>query len=302
MVLITAERIVQLCLLIIAGITVYRCGLVKHEHMPSVNAILMNLALPAVTLTSFQSELIFNGKGELLPILGISVLIQCMSLLLGFIFIRNHPYANIERASMAFTNNAFIAIPLLTAVFGEIGTFYASTFNAISSLPFYTVLPIMITGQGNLKDNLKQLLNVNVFMCILAVVLLLADIHVPEFILTPLGWLSNMTTPLAMVVIGCVIANSDFSHMINPRTVFLTLLRLIVIPAIICVVLYFLLHDNQTMLLCFCVLAATPTGSLVTIYTEQADSNTALSSGIFMLTTFLSAVTIPIIVLLVEML
>ncbi len=300
MVLITVKSIFQLGMLIIAGMAASKLKLVTNESTDSINAILMHLALPALLLRSFQSDILFNNKALLLPTLGISALVQFMSIALGFVFVRRSPNANIERASIGFTNNSFVGIPLLTSMFAETGSFYGCTFNAISSLVFFSVLPAMITGSFSLKDCIRKTLNDKVFVCIFATILLAADIRIPEFIMTPVGWLADITTPLAMVLIGCIIANSDFSHLFNMRAAWITVLRLIVTPLITGCILIFLIGHDTAMLLSFCTLAATPTGALVTIYTEQSRGNTALSSGIFLMTTVASAVTIPIIILLVE--
>lgn len=295
MVLTTAESILQLIALILAGALAYRLKLIKRESLDSLNAILMHMGLPAVLLRSFQSDLLFNGKEMLIPTLGISVLLQLMSLLLAFVFVRKNPNANIERASIAFTNNAFIGIPLLSSIFGDIGAFYASTFNAISSLVFFSVLPAMISGSFSAKDCIRKTINDKVIICIISIILLFADIRIPECIMTPVGWLADMTTPLATIIIGCIVAYSDFSHMFSLRVIWITFLRMFIVPALICVALALML-DGREALLSFAVLASTPTGSLVTIYTEEAGGNTSLSSGIFLLTTILSAVSIPMIV------
>lgn len=300
MVLITAKSIIQLILLIFAGLVGYKLKLIKREHLDTVNAILMHLALPALLLESFQSDVLFNGKSILLPALGMSVILQALSLLLGFVFIRKSPSANIERASVAFTNNAFVAIPLLSSIFGELGAFYACAFNAISSLVFFSVLPAMISGHFSAKECLIKTFNDKLIVCLFAILLLAADIRIPELLMTPIGWLADVTTPLAMIIIGCIIGYSDLRHMFNPRVIWITVLRLLIVPVIICAAFIFMIRSHE-MLLSFCVLASTPTASLVTIYAEQDGLDTSVSSGIFLLTTILSAVSIPLIVLLINM-
>ena len=302
MVLVTIESIIQLSLLIIAGIAAYKLKLVKDEGIESINNILMHLALPALLLYAFQSDILFGNKAILLPALGISALVQLMSILLSYVFIRKNPNANIERASIAFTNNSFIGIPLLTSMLGETGSFYASIFNAISSLVFFSVLPAMIVGSFSPKECIRKTLNDKVYTCIVGTILLAADIRIPDIIMTPVGWLADLTSPLAMFLIGSIIARSDLGHMFNLRVIWITVLRLIATPVITCIPLILLIGHDVPALISFCALAAMPTGAMVTIYTEEANGNTALSSGVFLMTTVASAVTIPLIVFLLEML
>ncbi len=300
MVLITIESIIQLCLLIIVGIIFFKIGLIKQESTDSISAILVHLSLPALLLRSFQSDILFENKGMLLPALGISALVQGMITVLGFVFVRNHTDANVERASIAFTNNSFIGIPLIGSILGEIGVFYGNAFNTISALIFFSVLPAMLSGTVSVKECIRKTFNDKVIVCIIAIILLIADIRLPEFIMTPVGWLADLTSPLAMLLVGCIIATSDFSHMFNLRVVWVSIVRLVISPIIICIPLALLLKDNTPALLAFGILSAMPTGTLVTVFAEQEGANTELSSGIYLLTTVACAATIPMIVWVLE--
>lgn len=301
MLLITITRIIQLSLLIAAGILAFRIKLIKRESIPSLNALLLNLALPALLLKSFQSDVLFNGKSMLLPSLRAAILLQALTLILPFLLVRKHPDCNVERASLIFTNNAFIAIPLLSSIFGDLGTFYACTYNAIASFVFFSVLPAMLTGGLSIRQFLfKSLVNDKVIVCVFSIVLLILDIHLPDFLMTPVEWLGDMSTPLSMVLIGCIIAYCDFKLMFNKRVVIVSLLRLIVIPLIVGAILIFIIPSRE-MLFSLCILSATPAAGLVAIYTEQAGGNTALASGIFSMTAIACAVTIPLIVAIIDL-
>ena len=301
MVLITIESIIQLCLLIIVGIIFFKIGLIKQESTDSISAILVHMSLPALLLRSFQSDILFENKGMLLPALFISGLMQGAIIVIGYIFVRNHKDANVERASIAFTNNSFIGIPLLGSIFGEIGVFYGNAFNTISSFTFFSVLPAMLSGSVSVKECIRKTFNDKVIVCIGAIILLIADIRLPEFIMTPVGWMADLTSPLAMILVGCIIATSDFSHMFNLRVVWVSVVRLIISPIIICIPLMLLLKGDNTALLSFGILSAMPTGTLVTIFAEQEGANIELSSGIYLLTTVACAATIPLIVFMLEL-
>ena len=299
MVLITLRSILDLCLLMLTGFAAFRFKIIKKEGLNTMNGVLLNIALPATMLKSFQMDLLFEKKELLVSALGLSLLCQLLSIALPFILIRKGPDRNVERSAVAFSNNAFIAIPLLTSIYGDIGTFYASALNVISILFVFSVQPLMISGKFSAKDVARKTLNNKVIITLAAVALLIADIHLPRFIMTPVGYLGSLTTPLALLSIGAGIAQSEPSHMFNGRVVWISFLRLIVVPLIICFI-FRLFSQDPTVLLCFYILASTPTGSLTPIYCEQEGIAADKASGIFLLTTIACVVTIPFIVFLME--
>ncbi|MDO4962001.1 MAG: AEC family transporter [Eubacteriales bacterium] len=296
MFLITSKSIIQLFLLILAGILLYKLRIVKDEGLPTINGILLHAALPALLFRSFQMDILFENRSLLTEALGLSLFYQLFTLLLCFIFIRKGDDKGIERCSAAFTNNAFVAVPLLSSIFGDVGAFYASATNVISSFLIWSLIPMMLTGRTSAKEFIKQVFNDKVIVCIFALILLLLNIRVPDMIMTPIGYLANLTTPLAMISIGMVIAASDIKGLINGRVMWISFLRLIVTTFIVCFALKLFVKDN-VQFVSFCVLTATPTGTLTTILAENAGINSEKASGIFLVTTIFCAVTIPLTVL-----
>ena len=172
MVLITLRSILDLCLLMLTGFAAFRFKIIKKEGLNTMNGVLLNIALPATMLKSFQMDLLFEKKELLVSALGLSLLCQLLSIALPFILIRKGPDRNVERSAVAFSNNAFIAIPLLTSIYGDIGTFYASALNVISILFVFSVQPLMISGKFSAKDVARKTLNNKVIITLAAVALL----------------------------------------------------------------------------------------------------------------------------------
>ncbi len=294
---ITAKSIFQIFLMMLCGVIAYKTGILKKDGIPAINGVLLHLALPATLLRSFQLDILFDNKNILLSAFVLSAVGQIMCILLAILFIRKGEEKRIEQASIAFTNNAFIGLPLLSSIFGDIGTFYAAAMNGIACMFCFSVLPLMLCGSFSFKDVIGKVLNDKTNISIFAIILLLLDIHLPEIIMVPVGYLGSMTTPLAMISIGAVIASSDLKRMFNLNVLRVSFLRLVVTSLIIALIYKLTVRDN-TMMLSYSILMAAPTGSLTTIYCEQYGLNTGYSSGIFVMTTLACAVTIPALVFL----
>ena len=297
---VTAKSILQLIILIMTGVLVFRIKWFKAESIQTLNSLVLHLALPATILKAFQSDILFSNKGLIVEELWLTIFYLGFTIILSYVFIRKGKDCRVERASVAFTNNAFIAIPLLTAMFGEIGAFYASGTTLVFSFMVWSVLYGMLSGQFALKEVLRRCNNESIYTALLACLLLLTGIRVPEFIMTPVSYLSSLMTPLAMLSIGGVIAGSDIRGIFSRRVLWVSFVRLVITTLIVSLALRLLIPDDQTKLLCFCVLCAAPSGSLVTILSKETGNSTDKASAIFLMTTILSAFTIPLLVLLMD--
>ncbi|MBQ8933254.1 MAG: AEC family transporter [Lachnospiraceae bacterium] len=299
-VLTTARSILQLSLLILIGIFAFRIKLIRKEGILSVNNILLHLALPATLLHSFQMEILFENKELLLSAFILSIMFMALNFVLAYIIVPRGPGCQAARASVAFTNNGFIGIPLLTAIYGDIGTFYASVSNVVGCIYVFGMLPLVLSGSFSLRDLVTKSLNDKMIVCLIAMLLLFADIRLPEFFMAPVGNLASMTTPLALISVGTILAESHFRDMFSRRVIWFSCLRNLLLPVIAGLCFRFVSSD-PVMLTSYYVLAATPTASLAVVYTEQAGLPTEEISGVFLLTTIASAFTIPLVVLIMSM-
>ncbi len=296
-VLTTARSILQICLLILSGVFASRIGLLRKEGEKYLNNILMHLALPAMILRSFQMDILFEKKEMLLAAFILSVATSGTSILLSFVLVPGGPDCRSRRAAVGFMNNGFIGIPLLTAVYGDIGAFYASVMNSVGCLFVFGILPLVLNGSFSFREFVKKSLNDKVIISIAAVILLLCNIRLPSILMAPVGNLADMTTPLALIVVGALLAGSDIRSIFSRRVAWFSCLRLIVIP-LISGLGFRLFSADPVALSSFYILAATPTASLVPIFTEEAGLPIREVSGIFLLSTVASAFTIPLVVLL----
>ena len=134
------NQIIILFLLMIVGGYARKKGLLNDNLADGLSGILMYLALPALIVSSFIFEFSSYMLRNAFLVLGISVFVHAILLLLNKIaFIRyRFDKRNVLTFSGIFPNAGFMGLPLIYAIFGQIGVFYASIFMVPYQILFWT--------------------------------------------------------------------------------------------------------------------------------------------------------------------
>lgn len=97
------------------------------------------------------------------------------------------------------------------------------------------------------------------------------QIKIPEPFSSTFSIIRAMTMPLSMIIIGCNLAHSGIWKIIRDRKLYLaTALRMIVLPAVICLVIRVLGVDPAIVRIST-IIAALPSGSMTTIVASEYD-------------------------------
>ena len=156
------------------------------------------------------------------------------------------------------------------------------------------------TGAGQ-KFSFKGLLNALRSPSIIAVpvglLCFLCQIRVPDVVYDALNYISGMNTPLAMIVAGATVAQTNLLKVFaKGRIYYVSFLKLILAPMLI-VLVYALFSGVPTIITLSLALAmAAPAGAMGTMFAVKYDRSALYASEIFAATTILSALTLPLIV------
>ena len=299
---ITFQQVVELFLIILVGAAAYKTGVVRSEVKKDLSSILINLVIPAVILYSFQTQMELSRLSVLGEAFFLCALVHVLLIAGSWLLLPARHSADyaIERICTIFTNAGFMGLPLLGALFGEEGTFFASVYVAVFHLFLWTYGAFSLSKENSIRQSLKQLCSPTIAAVALALILFFADIKLPEVLLTPTGYLADLNTPLAMLATGVSLASyrlSDFFR--SGRVYYIAALRLCILPALLLACFRFLGYMD-TAGVCVLVAAACPTGALAPMVALRYGHNEQISSGVFAVSTLLSLFSIPIFVLFVR--
>ena len=198
--------------------------------------------------------------------------------------------AVIERFSVIYSNCGFMGIPLVDAMFGSEGVFYLTAVITAFNLLVWTHGVLSFTGGSGftVKGFFKALCSPSIIAVPLGLLCFLLRLRVPDVVYNALDYIAGMNTPLAMIVAGATVAQTNLLKVFaKPRTYYISLLKLIVAPLLIVLALVAVV---------FVVVMTAPAGAMGTMFAIRYDRNAPYASEIFAATTILSALTLPLIV------
>ena len=106
---------------------------------------------------------------------------------------------------LVFSNNSFMGIPVLESLYGSSSIFY----NSIINFPFFIFLftyGVFRLSGGKQKFNLKSILTPGVISALVALVIFLTGVQLPEIIVDTCDMVGGITSPLSMMVLGSTVA------------------------------------------------------------------------------------------------
>ena len=128
---------------------------------------------------------------------------------------------------------------------------------------------------------------------VIAMILFFTQIHIPETFAASMQYIADMNTPLAMMVAGFSVANSDIKKICTNIQIYrIALTKLIIVPLVVLLFLW-IAPFNADIAYPTLIASACPTGTMMSI---KFDKNAAYASEIFSFTTVLSIITIPLII------
>ena len=141
----------------------------------------------------------------------------------------------------------------------------------------------------------------------IGVVLFFTKIRLPEIIGNTLASVGTMIGPASMIVTGMLFAGMNLKQIFaNKRVYFITFLRLIAVPLIALALIKlsnlasFSADGNKIMLIVFLAII-TPSASTVTQMCQVYGNDSKYASAINVMTTLLSVIAMPVMVMLFQM-
>lgn len=297
-----AEKITMMFLILILGILCYKKKFLDDETSVKLSNFLLMIVNPLVIFVSYQIDFDAALFRNLMLMLGLSAVSFAVQILLIHVLIpqKNNRDAAVERLSAIYGNCGFIGIPLINSLFGREGVFYMTAYLTVFYLYFWTHGVIIMAGKTDVKSTLKNLLSPAIVGVVLGLICFLTQLRLPGVIVDAMDSVGSMNTPLAMLVAGATLGRSDLRVCLrNKRIYWICALKLLIVPAV-AMLMVFPLGLPQTVVMTLLVAAACPIGACCTMFALKYKGDGRYASELFAVSTVLSALTIPLLVLVTE--
>ena len=281
-------------ILIFLGYYCYKKKLVTDEGSKDIGKLLLNIVIPVVILSNFCVRKTAETTKELVYSILISLICMIISVLIS-IFIY-HKKNRIDEFSSAFSNAGFIGIPLVQATLGDHAVFYISMMIVLVNVLQWTYGVYTITDDKSYINIRKITSNPIVIAVIAGIVLYFCNIELPELLSKIFSIISAINTPLAMIVSGVYLAQSDLLDMLKKKeTYLLSATRLVLIPAISVLIVKLIPFGDIDLKTAILLAAACPVGSNVAIFAQQYGNDYHRGIENVCVSTILSILTLPLI-------
>ena len=285
------------------GMICYKTNIITKESQKFFSGFVLKIVIPIFIFMSFQIELSNELLTGIFASLVLSVISHILMIILSMIIIRKNEkteYA-IERFSLIYTNCGFMGIPLISGVFGEEGALYATVYLTVFNILVWSHGLLTIKNEVSKKDLFRVFATPTMISIFLGIICMVFGIRVPEIISKPFNYIAAMNTPLPMIVAGVMVAQNSFKNAIRDfRAIVISVLRLLIVPIIVFLVLR-LVPCSDVVLMSIMLSISCPTATIGTLFAIEHNKNAAYASRIFAITTVASSITMPLIIMFVNL-
>ena len=295
------EQVLILFLLIGVGFILGKLRLMDDRFSRTLSNVTLLLVVPCITIVSFQRPLDQESLSQFSTVLLISIALHAINAALAFCCMRKKDaFRPILQFGVIFSNCAFMAYPLQTAILGSTGVFLGSAYVTIYNILSWTFGVALLTGDRKQLSVKKAFLNPGVLGVAIALTLYLLQISIPQIILTPMQYISHLNTPLPMFIVGYQLSQVDLRRALRSGRCWLSMaLRLIVCP-LLTLGLCLVLHTSASVTLAVVIASSAPAGAALSMFAARFEKDADLASSIVSTHTLFSVLTMPLIVSLAQ--
>ena len=315
-----------LFIMMVPGILLKKCRLVGEDFGKGISNLVLYIAQPALILyayVAYEGTLSAIWKNALW-VLVLSILAHALFAVVALALFKKAEDGRrrMLRFATVFSNAAFMGIPLVNVILGAEATIYASIYNITFNLFLWSLGVYFCTarrdedgdgipdGEHKKKPTISPVRvlchPVNIASAV-GILLLAFGIGrvLPDLLVDSLEMLKHLVAPLSMVVIGLRMATLSFRGAASDGHMYLFLgLRHFILPALVLGFMWVLtllgLPLGETVCTVVLLLAATPAATSATMFAEKYDCDTAYISRMVLISTLLSLVSMPLLVILMD--
>ncbi len=299
-----SKQVGVLFVLMVVGFLCNRRKLLNAVAIKGVTELLVLIVTPCVIVHSFiQQKFAPSLLGDLGWALAMSAFAHVVGAAIAFLCLhdRNPNRGGVLRFAVIFSNAGFMGIPLEYALLGADGVFFGAMYVVVFNLVCWSLgVAVMCRGMKNV--GLRALfVNAGTVGVALGLPFFLFSFKLPEVVGRPVAMLADLNTPLAMIMVGWYLAETDFRPVLRCGAAYgVAALRLVAVPLVVIAAFVGLRACvptlNPVMAVAISTAAAAPTAALTTVIAARYDKDVSTATSLVSGTTLLSILTMPPIV------
>lgn len=295
-------QVCMMFLLIACGFTAAKLKLVDKSGGKQITNILLYFVSPLVIIDAYQMKWRDDLVINLLIAFGLGIATHIIGGIISYLLVKkkNNENCAIERFAVMYSNCGYMALPLVSALFGAEGVFYASAYMLVFQLLSWTHGYLLMCGKTDKKALLQAFLSPVLISVFAGLLIFFLQIELPGVIKNTVSMMAALNTPLAMLVTGITLAGTKLKLVFtSARPYYIMLLSCLLVPLTAMAVYFFLPSSIPPMLILVNLIsAACPCAVLTILFATRFELNEAYASNTLTLQNICCIVTIPFVVFL----
>ena len=310
--------VATLTILLAVGFLCRKVGIINDVSSKNLSKLILMVGQPAMLVYSMSNAEYTEENVKMAWImLGLGFVfhgvLAVLSYFLALPYKKNLDEEKISEFSFMFTNCAFIGFPIFEALLGPKGLFMAAFLVFSFNVLLWTWgLAIFARKRDDIKLNIKKVLvNFGTIPCVIGFVFYLLKapsigFEMPEFISKALGYLTNLCTPISVLITGALIATQSPKRIFcSWKLYYFNIIKLFVLPILVCLiskVLIILIPVEEIKIYAtfFTAAAALPAASAVSMMSETYGLDSGYSSVVVGTSSIISVLSMPLTLMLAQ--
>lgn len=300
-----ANLAIQLVLLVGIGFLTVRFRIVGENFEKQLTSLILDILMPCMIIKSMMGTFSWEQLKNCGRLLVIAVVIWAITFGIGHLVYRltgKSASGRIMRFSIMYTNFTFVGIPVMEALYGDVGVFYFVVFLVPYRIIYYSSAEPFLSPPGaarterTLKEKLRGWFSAPVLAVFVGMMLYLTQIHLPGPVSDVINSLGACASPLGMLLCGMSLGKYPIRRLLRPGYLWFPLVRNLLIPALF-LRLSLLIGLEKELAQVVIMFAALPIASLLAAFMIQYDPDKEAqfeAAAAVLLSTIFAAVTIPL--------
>ncbi len=301
------SQMIMLFLILALGYIIFKVKLVDEKFTKTFSQLILKVTMPATILSSVLDLKERQPLGDVLMSLGIAfamffIILPLLGFLLAKIFRVKKNSTGLYVFMIIFSNVGFMGFPVIEALAGSVGLFYAAIYNLVFNIAVFTIGVWLINKDkgNNTKFDIKLLLTPGVIVAFLSLVVYFINIKPPAMICNTVRMVGSITSPAAMLVIGFTLARMDIKSVFSHWRIYpWTIAKQLIIPLILWIP-FSAIIKNEILLTVTFILFAMPVANNAVLFANTYDGDSELAARSVFITTLFALLTVPLCVWLVQ--
>ncbi|HIR06135.1 MAG TPA: AEC family transporter [Candidatus Copromonas faecavium] len=292
-----AIMVVYMCI----GYYCNRKDIIDRRTQTKMTDFVLGVTLPCMVFHSFNIRLTREVLMEASLCLGVAFFICFLAWAVGKVIYNKYPFEkkSILQYATLVNNSAFLGLPIVNSVLGDEAMLLATIFIIPNRIFMWTAGISIFTNSGDKSGAFKKvLMNPCMIAVYLGLIRSFTGFPIPDFLDSAIDGLGSATTPLSMLLIGCMMTELKFSDMKDWSTVYLGAVRLVFLPLAALAVMT-VLGADEMMTGCAVILTAMPAGTTTALLAEKYGADGKYATKCLLTNILFSIITIPCMMLLV---